>query len=117
KSYWQQEISSYAGLAVDAQNVYVTDANSYIWAFNRRTGALVWKQDKLFGRGLTGRAVVGNVVVVGDSNGYVHWLSAADGNFIARTQLGKRGILSTAIVNGADVYIYNSSGELAKYRI
>jgi outer membrane protein assembly factor BamB len=114
---WQHEISSYAGLAVDRHNVYVTDTQSHIWAFNRQTGALVWRQDKLSGRSLTGPAVVGNAIVVGDSKGYVHWLSTTDGSFIARTQSGKKGILSTPLVNGVDVYIYTSAGQLAKYQI
>lgn len=114
---WEQKVSSYAGLATDARNVYVTDSDSHLWAFDRRTGELLWKQDKLKGRGLTGPAVVGNALVVGDNKGYVHWLSTEDGHFVARERAAKGGILATPVVSGRDVYIYTNSGVLVKYRM
>ncbi len=114
---WQHDISSYAGLAVDERNVYVTDASGNIWAFNRRQGQVVWKQNKLVGRGATGPAIMGNTVVVADNKGYVHWLSTADGSFIARTQADKTGILVTPYVQGNNVYIYTDGGRLVKYRV
>jgi outer membrane protein assembly factor BamB len=117
ETIWEHDISSYAGLAVDADKVYVTAGDSHVWAFNRRTGALVWKQDKLFGRGLTGPAVLGNVIVLGDSKGFVHWLSAKDGRFLARTQVDKYGILATPIVDKNAVYIYSNSGRFVEYNI
>lgn len=114
---WQHDISSYAGLDVDARNVYITDASNKVWAFDRRNGAVVWEQDKLIGRGVTGPAAVGNTVVVADNKGYVHWLSATDGNFIARTRTDRGGILSTPLVQGNSVYIYTNRGKLIKYAI
>ena len=39
------------------------------------------------GRELSAPAVVGNSVVVGDYDGFVHWLSNDDGQFVARNNL------------------------------
>lgn len=114
---WQQAISSYAGLSVDATNVYLTDTNSQVWAFNRRNGQIVWKQDRLSGRGLTGPALVGSVLVVGDSKGYIHWLSSSDGRFLARTHVDKSGFIAPPQAVGEAVYLYSNAGKLAKFQI
>ncbi|HVV68039.1 MAG TPA: outer membrane protein assembly factor BamB [Gammaproteobacteria bacterium] len=114
---WQHDISSYAGLAIDDRNVYVTDASSKVWAFSRRSGQVVWEQDKLMGRGVTGPQVMGNAVVVADSKGYVHWLSADNGSFVARTLADKSGVLDTPYVQGNSVFVYTNNGKLIKYRI
>jgi len=117
QSLWEHDISSYAGVAVDANNVYVTDSSSHVLAFNRHNGALVWQNDKLNGRNLTEPAIVGNTVVVADGKGYVHWLSAVDGHFIARTKTGGAPILAAPIAIGSDVYVYTSKAQLVKYRV
>jgi outer membrane protein assembly factor BamB len=115
--YWQREISSYAGLAVCGNRVFVTDASSHVWAFDAQTGAVIWKQDNLYGRHLTGPAVLGNTIVLGDAKGYVHWLSIQDGSFLARTYVDSSGITATPVVDGNAVYIYGNGGRLVKYSL
>lgn len=114
---WQNPISSFAGLVVDQNTVYVVDADSHIWAFDRASGRLVWKQDNLFGRGVTGPALMGNAIVVADGEGYVHWLSRTDGHFLARERVDHKGIIATPVVVGHSVYIYANSGSLTKLSI
>ena len=84
---WARDMSSYTGLAISAEHVFVTDAESKVWALDGRTGATLWRQDKLAGRELSAPAVVGDMLVVADYDGFVHWLSAEDGQFMARENL------------------------------
>lgn len=51
-------------------------------------GTLAWRQDALRNRRLAGPAVNGQAVIVGDSEGYVHFLSPDDGRLVARLSLG-----------------------------
>ncbi len=81
---WARDVSSIAGMAADDRNVYVTDDRSAVVAHDKTGGASVWKQDKLFGRGVTGPLAIGRHVVVGDFEGYVHVLARDDGAFAAR---------------------------------
>lgn len=81
---WARDLSSFAGMAADARNYYVTDDRNAVAAFDRTNGASVWKQDRLFGRGLTRPLAFGRYVVVGDFEGYVHFMSREDGSFVAR---------------------------------
>jgi outer membrane protein assembly factor BamB len=115
--YWQHDLSSYAGLAVSGDKVYVTDADSHVFAFNRATGKVIWEQADLFGRHLTGPTVVGDYVVVADAKGYVHWLSAQDGHFAARTFVDSKGVIANPVVDGSSIYVYGNSGRLVKYGI
>ena len=49
--------------------VYMTDESGVVVAFDKTTGATLWKQDKLLARGVSGPAAVGSLVVVGDYRG------------------------------------------------
>lgn len=112
RSLWSRELSSYAGISVDASNVYVTDANSLVWALDRRTGKEVWKQEKLRARSLTGPVAYKDYVVAGDFEGYLHWMSKADGRFVARTRIDDQGIITSPIVRNDILYAYGKSGQV-----
>jgi outer membrane protein assembly factor BamB len=81
---WARDASSPGGLGVDPLTLFVTDANGTVLAFDKESGATVWKQDKLLNRSVTGPTVAGDFVAVGDYQGYVHVLDAEDGAFAAR---------------------------------
>lgn len=83
-SIWARDVSSVSGLGADARNLYITDDQNAVVALDRGNGASLWKQDKLFGRGVSGPLVLGRHVIVGDFEGYVHFLSREDGAFAAR---------------------------------
>ena len=81
---WARDISSVAGLAMDARNVYVSDVNGTVHALDKAAGAYVWKQEKLANRELSAPLVYRGYVVVADLQGYVHFLGREDGAFAAR---------------------------------
>ncbi len=84
ETVWARDVSSIAGMGIDARGVYVTDERSAVIALDRRTGSSLWKQDKLDGRWASAPLPLGRFVVVGDFQGYVHVLSREDGAFVAR---------------------------------
>jgi outer membrane protein assembly factor BamB len=92
-SIWARDLSSIAGVGADARNLYITDDRNAIVALDKSNGASLWKQDKLFGRGVTGPLALGRYVVVGDFEGYVHFLSREDGSFAARIATDGSAIL------------------------
>ena len=81
---WARDMSSVAGMTADSRNVYITDEKGAVIALDKTNGASVWKQDKLKGRNVSGPLAFGRYVVVGDYQGYVHFLSREDGSFVAR---------------------------------
>ena len=113
---WRYKVSSYAGLDVDHKNVYVADSVGDVWAIDTRTGSALWKQDKLHGRKLTAPRVIGDTLLLGDFEGYLHWLSVEDGRLLARDRLGYSAIASQPAVAGDVIYVYNRNGSLAALR-
>jgi outer membrane protein assembly factor BamB len=112
---WNRDISSYAGFTVDENYVYVTDDESHIRAFDRFTGTTIWSNEKLHARAATGPARVGDYLVVGDLEGFLHWMDRATGEFVARLQLSKQRIIVQPFAAGRVLYAYSSDGELAAY--
>jgi outer membrane protein assembly factor BamB len=109
---WSRDLSSHNGLDVDASWVFVTDEDSQVWALDRRTGASLWKQEKLKYRKLTSPVSIQDYVIVGDYDGYLHWLAKSDGHFIARTQIDSDGILTPPMVEGSRAYVLGKGGDL-----
>jgi len=114
---WTREISSYSSLAVDEDQVYVSDDEGYVWALDRYSGTSVWKQQALRARQLSGPAVYKDYVIVGDFEGYLHWLDRKTGDFVYRTRLDKDRILVPCRTDGDILLAFSSSGELAAYRV
>ncbi len=112
---WDRDISSYAGFGADQQNIYVTDDKSHIWAFDRFNSTSVWKQEKLHLRAITAPASIGDYIVVGDFEGYLHWMSKSSGKFVARNELCSDRIITPPIVVGKVLYGYCSDGTLTAY--
>jgi outer membrane protein assembly factor BamB len=114
---WQRDVSSYGGAAVGDTAIVVADVDGNVWAYDKDTGASLWKQDQLKYRWLGTPAVQGKYVVVGDSEGFVHWLSLDEGKFVARERLSKKPIESAPVVVGDTVYIEDVKGHIGAYSV
>jgi len=90
---WAREMSSDVGLDVDDRFVYVTDDKSAVHALDRSNGASMWKQDKLFMRGVSRPVAAGPYILVGDVAGVVHALKREDGSFAARFSTDSSGVI------------------------
>ncbi|CAH9017482.1 Outer membrane protein assembly factor BamB [Candidatus Nitrosacidococcus sp. I8] len=114
---WAREMSSYAGINIDGSNLYVTDIDNYVWALDSRTGASLWRQSKLLRRRLTAPISYDGYVVVGDYEGYLHWMSKDDGHFITRLRVKKVGIINAPLVVENRIYVTNEKGILSAVQI
>jgi outer membrane protein assembly factor BamB len=81
---WSRDASVFNAMTADDRNLYLADDKSIVMAVDQGSGAIVWRQDKLRGRGVSAPTIVDGFVAVGDFEGYVHWLSPEDGRFVAR---------------------------------
>jgi outer membrane protein assembly factor BamB len=114
---WSQEVSSYQGLSADWTHVFVTTDVSHVVSMSRASGAVVWEQDVLRMRALTQPVPFADTIVVGDFEGYVHWLAVDSGELAARQRADKSAIVGSPLVVGDVVVVQTDDGRLVAYRI
>ena len=108
--------ASYGGLALAGDRLILSDRDGTVWALDRTTGNALWKQDVLARRWLTTPAVQGAYAVVGDIEGYLHWIRLADGTLAGRDRIENAAILGTPVVSPAGMlYAITAEGELAAF--
>ena len=112
---WFKDIASATGVVIERVNLAISDREDNVWLLDRRNGATSWKQDQLSNRALTRPVFFGSFVVVGDFEGYLHWLKVSDGTFAARTKVGKDGFVSAPLVYGDTLYVLTNGGELSAF--
>lgn len=114
---WRRKFSSYSRMAADRYNVYAADADGSVWALDADNGTARWRQEALRNRQLSDVGLVSGIVVVGDFEGYVHFLSTEDGSLVGRTRVGSDPVTRGILVAGDVLYVMGDGGELAALKI
>jgi len=112
RQVWARELSSLTGVKVDARYAFVSDDRGSVHELDRSNGRPVWKQDKLAYRQLSVPAPVGNVVAVGDLEGYVHFLSRDTGAFVARYSSGGGAVRAAPLALASSLLVQTQDGTL-----
>ena len=113
---WFKDISSATGVTVSRVNLALSDKDGNLWLVDRRNGAESWRHNQLLRRGLTRPVFYGNFVVVGDAEGYLHWVNKSDGQFTARAKVGGNGFAGPPLVVGNTLYVMTNKGSLVAFR-
>ena len=93
-SLWSRDISSWAGLTVDRNSVFISDDESAVHALDVASGSSRWKMDRLLRRKLTAPQIVGsNYLAAGDVQGYIHIIERSSGALVGRAQIDGSPIL------------------------
>lgn len=109
---WKRKYAAYENMAVGLNDIAITDAKSHIYLVDRVSGAEKWANTQLEYRNVTAPLVLGDYVVVGDSEGYLYWISQTTGKIISMQEIGDGGFYVSPIIDGDLVYIQTRSGEL-----
>ncbi|PCI57382.1 MAG: outer membrane protein assembly factor BamB [Gammaproteobacteria bacterium] len=109
---WKRQYSSYRQISIYRNTIFLTNLRGHVYAIDRVNGIERWSNLALANRGVTGPVVVNNYVVVGDFEGYLHWLSQDNGEIVARHQVDSSGIHSTPTVVDNVLYSQSRDGDL-----
>lgn len=114
---WQHDAGGSGRVAVASDRVLVTDPSGSVWALDKNGGGGFWQQDKLKNRGVTSPAVQGDYAVVGDYDGYLHWLKLDTGDFAARVRAGHDAFKAAPVVADGILVVQDVDGDLSAYRL
>ncbi|TWX68730.1 outer membrane protein assembly factor BamB [Colwellia demingiae] len=109
---WKRQYSSFRQIAVYRNDIFITNTRGHIYALNRIDGIERWSNVELTNRSVTGPAVVDDYIVVGDFEGYLHWLDQETGEIVSRHQVDSSGIYSTPTVVDDVMYSQSRDGDL-----
>ncbi|MEW9891804.1 MAG: outer membrane protein assembly factor BamB [Candidatus Symbiodolus clandestinus] len=109
---WQRPISSASDFMVDGDRLIIVDQSDAIIALDSRSGLEIWRQTALRYRQLTSPTRYQDCLVVGDAQGYLHWLSPDDGQFVAQQWLHRSGLYTAPVVTGEQLVVQTRKGQV-----
>ena len=112
---WFKDYSSYTGTAQSPDLVFSSNERSYVTAFALKDGTQVWENTQLAFRDVGEPMAVGKVLLVGDAQGYVHALSQANGEMLARIRHDSSPITAAPIAVNGLILVQSQGGKLAAY--
>ena len=112
RQLWSRDVSSAAGIDVDARLLAIVDERDQVHAFSR-SGTSLWRQDKLSRRELSAPLSLGPVLVLGDTQGLVHLLSRDDGAIAGRFPTDGTPIVSVPVAAGRAAVVQTTGGTVA----
>lgn len=114
--WWARDASSYRGFTVDDDTIYLTNSDSVVIAMKRADGTVLWEQGAMRRRGLTAPAIDGDSILVGDFEGFLHWLDKSTGEVVARQKTDGERISNAAVADDGRTFIETDSGNLLAFK-
>ncbi|QNP40658.1 outer membrane protein assembly factor BamB [Lysobacter solisilvae (ex Woo and Kim 2020)] len=117
RGMWASQFGGSGRLGVASDRLIVSDPAGSVYALDRNTGGSLWQQPALARRLLTSPAVQGDYAVVGDYDGYLHWMKLDTGELAARARVGGDALRGTPVVADGILVAQDIDGELAAFRL
>ena len=109
---WSREHAGYNDIALSGNSLYLTDYQGYVYAVDRRSGDPIWVNEQLSYRNVTGVTVANQYIVVGDGEGYLHWIDRDSGEFVAQQKIDSEGLYTTPLATETHLYLQSRGGKL-----
>lgn len=114
---WQSPLSSHVGLGNGFGNVYTADFDGTVTGYNAQNGDVTWQRTELANRQLSDPIAFNSYTVVGDFEGYLHFLSQVDGSMSARINVDGDGVRVPMVTAAGKLFVYGNSGTLVALQI
>lgn len=112
---WKRENGGVGGLAVTSSAVLVSDPAGTVWALDKYSGGSLWSNTTLARRSLTAPTMHGDYAVVGDYDGYLHWLKTDNGDIVGRARVGGKAIRGKPVVVDGILLVQDVEGGLTAF--
>lgn len=116
---WTQKAAGASGLTGDGRAIFGVEFDGKVQAWRRSDGERLWSHTALRYRKLTSPLLLGGptgLVVVGDSEGRLHFLAREDGALQARFETGVSPIAATPVLAGNTLVVVKADGRVLGLR-
>jgi outer membrane protein assembly factor BamB len=109
---WSTKYSGFNNITLSGNRLYLTDYRGWVYAVDRRTGDQIWVNEQLSYRNVTAVTVANEYLVVGDGEGYLHWINRDTGQFVAQQKIDSKGLYKESVATLTHLYLLSRSGKL-----
>lgn len=114
---WKRNYSSTTEMASDGSRLFLVTDKDHIVAVDARSGTELWSNKQLQHRLLTAPKIIDDYIVVGDSEGYLHWLDRDSGEFVAQQLINSSGFAVGPLVLDDSYLVVTRDGKIKKLTI
>jgi len=112
---WGIDGSTTENLSASEDKLFVSQSDGKVVAYSLASGELLWQNEKLLRRRLSGPQIFGDYVAIVDFEGYMHVLNQSNGELAARDRVDSDGVRAPMLTDGKTLYVYGNSGDLMAF--
>jgi outer membrane protein assembly factor BamB len=113
---WTKDFSSHTGTTQSQDSVFAADEKSNVVAYSANDGVELWRNETMTWRDVGEPLAIGRMVVMGDKQGYLHFLEQSNGLAISRVRVDSSAISAAPIVANGLLIVQTRGGTLSAYR-
>jgi len=117
RELWAQNSSSYHPPTFGSGRLFVADTGGQVLRLRSSGGRAEWTNTDLLRRGLTPPLVMGDYVMVADSEGFLHALSQTDGSIVGRVKVDGDGVAVAMVTDGSTLFVQDQDDDLTAYQL
>ncbi|HLD17082.1 MAG TPA: PQQ-binding-like beta-propeller repeat protein [Coxiellaceae bacterium] len=114
---WQYSVSSYTGLSINQNGLFLSDDQGYLWGFNPVTGKVLWKSEKFSSQPVSAPTLYQTVLFITTAQGQLLELSQKTGQVLARLQATHSAMIAPPLLKQHQLCVVSQTGEIACYRL
>ena len=98
--------------------MFLVTAKGHIVAVNAETGQQLWENSQLQYRRVTAPTWIDGKLVVGDGEGYLHWLNPETGKLTAQEEINSSGFsIPPVVLQDGSYLVITRNGEVNKMQM
>ncbi|CZF81566.1 outer membrane protein assembly factor BamB [Grimontia marina] len=114
---WKRTYSSSTDFLVVGSYLFLITDKDHVVAVDARSGTELWQNRDLEYRQLTAPVAISGYVVVGDAEGYLHWMDPNSGEFVAQQQLDDSGFAVSPLSVDGGYIVTTRDGTISKKQV
>lgn len=116
RAIWSRSAQGHQGVDGDDQLLWGVESDSKVLAWQRQTGTPAWTLESLRFRGLSMPLAWNRALVLGDQDGWVHFLSKQNGQTLARVATDGSAIVGRPAWTGQTLVVVTRNGGVFGFR-